>query len=322
MRDGNQHDIHQPHAANPEREHTDEAQQDLDSDRDSVQIGQIFHRVKYKHRAFIFRIEVVVKGQRIPYCLGHLAVVPFVIERDCVKIIGVLDIAHRAIRHIDHRIHVVVAVGKHVLDDANNLIGNALNAHGFAQRVLSREQFLFHVGTQHGDAAVGEVFLLSKETAFPDFDMADLLVAGVCPPDVVVVAARPVGHQTLFVHFRRHALDHGNFCAEEIQILTTEANLCARLAAACLQRSSPGENCHQVAAKGLEGHHQCVLKTGPIRQQKYDGGNAPRHAQHGEQRAALVVAQRLVGLFAEIRKHGYSCRSASTGGSSAAFRAG
>src|SRR5207237_1351318 len=128
-----------------------------------------------------------------------------------VKVIGVLNVAHGAVGQVDHGVHVVVAVGEHVLDDADHLVGNALDAHRLPQRVLPGKQFLLYLCTQHSYTAVREVFLVTKETAFTDFDVTDLPVTGVGSPDVVVAAARPIGHEALLVHLGRNSLAHGSF---------------------------------------------------------------------------------------------------------------
>src|SRR5919109_4762461 len=126
---------------------------------------------------------------------------------------------------------------------------------------------------------MSEVFLFAKKAAFTDLDVTDLLVGRICSPNVVIIASRAIGHQALLIHLRRHSLDHGNLCPQEIQIFAGEANLSASLAAAGLQRSSSRENRHQVAAERLECDHQRVLKSRPISQQKYDRGNSPGPAQ-------------------------------------------
>ena len=90
---------------------------------------------------------------------------------------GVLEIAHGAEWNVDHAIHIVVTVGDHVLEHANDLIGNAVNAHRLPDRILAGEKFLFHVVAEDGDAAVSEVLLFAKEAALGDIYVSNPLIA-------------------------------------------------------------------------------------------------------------------------------------------------
>ncbi len=111
----------------------------------------------------------------------------------------------------------------HVLQDANHLVGNAIDANAFADGILPGKQLLLHVISENSDAAMGEVFLLAKETSFAHFHAANLLVAGVGSADVVVVAARAVSHAALLVHLRGHALQRRHFRAHIVEIVVRQA---------------------------------------------------------------------------------------------------
>ena len=126
----------------------------------------------------------------------------------------------------------------------------------------------------------------------------------------------------LLEYFGREALEQRHFVADVIQVFDRETDFASRLGAARLLRGASGKHEDQVGPERAEGSPQAALEARAVGQQQHHGGDAPRHAQHGEDAAPLVVAQRAVGLDSQFAEHGYSCLMASTGASSAALRAG
>ena len=53
LRHRDQHDVHQADAANAQRQRADEAQQNFQADGDDFELVNLFHEVKYAHRAAI-----------------------------------------------------------------------------------------------------------------------------------------------------------------------------------------------------------------------------------------------------------------------------
>ena len=84
----------------------------------------------------------------------------------------------------------------------------------------------------------------------------------------------------------------------------------------------PGKTPTAVAPKLSKDVLDGTAETIAVGQQQHDRRDAPGHAQHGEQRLAQIVPHGAVGLLEQIAVHVYSLRSASTGCSSAALRAG
>ena len=123
-------------------------------------------------------------------------------------------------------------------------------------------------------------------------------------------------------HFGREPFEQRHFVADVVQIFDRETDFASRLGAARLLRGAAGKYEDQIGAKGAERRPQTALEARAISQKQHDGGDAPGHAQHGEDAASFVVAQGAVGLGSKLVDHGYSCLMASTGASSAAFRAG
>ncbi len=126
----------------------------------------------------------------------------------------------------------------------------------------------------------------------------------------------------LLEHFGRKPLEQRHFVADVVQIFDRETDFASRLGAARLMRGAAGKHEDQVGAEGAERRPQTALEARAIGQKQHHGGDAPGHAQHGEDAASLVVAQRAIGLGSKLVDHGYSCLMASTGASSAALRAG
>src|SRR5215831_20381585 len=78
LRHGDKHDVHQSHPADAEREQTDEAEQNLDSGRDDLQVEQIGEYVEHKDGAVIFGIKAMVKRHGLTNRLHDLGVVTLV----------------------------------------------------------------------------------------------------------------------------------------------------------------------------------------------------------------------------------------------------
>ena len=66
----------------PEREQADEAQQDLDSSGDDLQVNQVGEHIEDKHSAFVLGIKVVVKRHRIADRFHHLGVIALIFHDD------------------------------------------------------------------------------------------------------------------------------------------------------------------------------------------------------------------------------------------------
>src|SRR5437667_442126 len=96
----------------------------------------------------------------------------------------------------------------------------------------------------------------------------------------------------------------------------------ACLVAASLLRSATGKHANGGGPEALEDDLDCLAESVAIREEQHNGCDPPSHSGHGQQSASEVVAHGGIGLFEEIAMHSYSLRSASTGSSSAARRAG
>src|SRR6185437_916495 len=105
-------------------------------------------------------------------------------------------------------------------------------------------------------------------------------------------------------------------------VIQLQTDLRSCFGTAGLLRRASREHADDLRAERGEYSVYRAAESRTVRQQQHDGSNAPGHAQHGEHGAAAIVLHRSVGLSEEVFEHSYSLRSASTGSSIAAFRAG
>jgi len=111
-------------------------------------------------------------------------------------------------------------------------------------------------------------------------------------------------------------------CGECVYIIHRKADKIAGFLSAGLHGSAVGDYDHQLAAEIGKNVRAGLAKAISVGEQHDYGRNAPRHTEHGKCRTPAIVAHGCVGFLEQIAKHVYSCLSASTGCSKAAFRAG
>src|SRR5207248_2103326 len=110
---------------------------------------------------------------------------------------------------------------------------------------------------------------------------------------------------------------------EDVDIFKRQAQLLACLLAASLHRGTSGNHDHQLSSEIGEDVGAGLAEPVTISQQHDNGSDAPRHTKYGQGGAAPVVPHGIVSFLEQIPNHRhYSCRSASTGSSIAALRAG
>ena len=169
---------------------------------------------------------------------------------------------------------------------------------------------------------MGKVFLIAKKHALADSHTANARIDGVHAGHGVVLAAGAVGDERLFVDLGRHAGEQRNLVVQVVEVVASHLDRNTGLRAASLHLRPTIPDGDLVPAKALESDEEAALEPVPVGEEQNDRGNAPSHAQHGQQAAAAVVLEGRVGLAEQIAKHSYSARKASTGSSNAALRAG
>ena len=149
-----------------------------------------------------------------------------------------------------------------------------------------------------------EVVGLVEEGSFRDIHLAHASVRGINAADAIVRAARAEGDQAVLEGLRGNVLQQRHFGADVVEIIDVETDLRSCLGASSLQLGAAGKDEYEIGAEGAKCRPQSALEAGPVREQQDDRRNAPRHSEHGQHAAALVVAQRVVGLGCEIDDHG------------------
>ena len=168
--------------------------------------------------------------------------VAFVLHDDCGQVVGVGQIAHGAEGDVHVLVDVVVTVLDLVLEDADDLIRDAVDADLLSDGVLAGEKFLFRVGADYGYAGVGEVVCLAEEGAFGDVHAAHGAVGGVDSADAVGGAAGAVGGEALLGHFRGDVLQQWDFGADVIEVVYGEADLSSCFRASGLEFGASGKD--------------------------------------------------------------------------------
>src|SRR5208337_2595286 len=218
------------------------------------------------------------------------------------------EVAHGAERDVDFAVQVVVAILNNAFEHTNNLVGNAVNPHLFAQRVRAREQLLLDVGAEHGHAAVRVFVELGEEGAIFHVHAPHVRIVRINSADPVTAAPRAIGDGALLGGFGRDALEQRHLGLKVIEIVDGKFDFAASLGAARLQGGASGEDEDQVRAPGAESDPQAPLETGAVGEQQHDGRDAPSHAEHSKYAAAAIVLERAVGLAGEFENHSYSVR--------------
>jgi hypothetical protein len=116
--------------------------------------------------------------------------------------------------------------------------------------------------------------------------------------------------------------DLGKVRTEDVNIVLGEADLDSRFLPAGLHAGLAGNDDDDLGPEIGKDIVNGLAKTIAISEQHDHGGNSPAHAQHGQRRAAPIMAHGGVRFLKQVAEHCYSWRRASTGCSRAARRAG
>jgi len=168
-------------------------------------------------------------------------VIALVFHGDGVEVIGVGEVAHGAERDVDLAVHVVVAILDDVFEDADDFVGNSIDADFFTERGLAGKQLLLDVGAEDGDAAVGVFVEFGEEGTLFDVDAAHVLIVGIDSADAVTAAAGAVGDGALLEGFGRDALEQRHFGLQVVEVVDGELDFAAGFGAAGLERGASGK---------------------------------------------------------------------------------
>src|SRR5271169_2821651 len=282
------------------------------------------------------------------------------VEPDSVEIVIVFDDIHRVVRNVDDAVVVVVAFLHARLSNADDFKSDSVDANGLADGGHAGKQFVARFGSEDGIKAVLQIVGVVEEAPFLEFEIPDVEHGGIEALHGKSEGTVLVLHGGIFLQHARNVTAEWNVVAQQFDVVVGEAHKHAGLVAASLLRGAAGEDAHGGGAEAFENILDGAPEAVAIGEQQNDSGNAPGHARHGEQSPAQVVAHGGNGLAQKVTVsdqnrsaqngsrarpvagagiwtasehfgvrhlvwqmfHVYSLRSASTGSSAAARRAG
>ena len=118
-----------------------------------------------------------------------------------------------------------------------------------------------------------------------------------------VKVSRVVLDAGLLADFGRDMGDLGKVGGQCLNVILGESNKVSGLLSAGLHGSAARDYDDELGPEIGEDVGAGPAKAIPIREQHDDGGDAPRHAQHGERGAAAIVPHGAVGFLEQIMKH-------------------
>jgi hypothetical protein len=101
-----------------------------------AQVEQVGKDVEDKDGALVLGIELMVKSHRPAHGLRNSLVVALVFHGDRAQVVRVGEVVHGAERDVHFSVHVFVAILDDVFEHSGDLVGNAVEPHFFAERVL------------------------------------------------------------------------------------------------------------------------------------------------------------------------------------------
>src|SRR5467141_984587 len=228
----NQHDVHQPDAANSQGQRTYESQQHPESSAHDRELVIILLEVGDEYGSVIIRAEVVVAGEYGAHHAGKLLMIlPLVVHENAGDVLRIVEIAHRAERDCHQSVVVIVATLHFVPVNADHLKAHAVDPDTLPQSLFAREQSPLRLIADHNHAGVFHLILIAKAAAAGYVEAANALVYGVDAREKKIGESACVvlnGHATL-VENRSHPFHHRHFVADVVDIRQLQTHFATRL---------------------------------------------------------------------------------------------
>src|SRR5262249_26949428 len=246
-----------------------------------------------------------------------------IVHPDAVDVLQILHLSHGVEWDQDLTIRVVIAALLHLgSKNANNLEAHAIESNLLADCVPPREEFRLGVRTDYRYTCSDFIIVIIEEASHVDGIVENFLDIGVVAIHRKSECSIFELHRVLLVGRRTHVLGQRNGARDVLHILDLETDFRSCFRTTCLHgraiRPYADDLCSPIGEDSVDG----APETSAIGQQEHYSGDAPRHSQHGKRGTATVMLHRSVCLSEQIANHNYSFRSASTGCSIAALRAG
>ena len=111
LSDRNQHDIHQPDAADSQRKRANESHQDLQSHGDDFELVHLRHQVEYSHRLVSVWLNLCCIARIVRTDCSSCSYSRSLIgEPDRVQVVRIFQIAHGGEGNVDDAVDVVVSL--------------------------------------------------------------------------------------------------------------------------------------------------------------------------------------------------------------------
>src|SRR6266852_9395818 len=251
----NQHDVHQPDAADAQGQRTDKGEQHFESSAHDGELVKVLLEVGDEHGSVIVRPEVVVASEYGPHHAGELLMIlPFVVHENAGDVLRVVEIAHGAERDCHQSVVVIVAALHFVLVNADHLKAHAVDPNTLPQSLFAREQSPLRLIADHHHAGVLHLILIAKAAAAGYVEAANALVHRVDAGEEKIGESASVvlnGHATL-VENRGDPLYHRHFVADVVDIGQLQSHFASGFCAARLQRRSSRVCSNYVSAPRAE----------------------------------------------------------------------
>src|ERR1700674_4675092 len=174
---GNQHDIHQPDAADSQGQRADKSEQHFESSAHDRELVIVLLEGGDEHGSVIIRAKVVVACEYRPHHAGELLMIlPLVVHEDAGDVPRVIEIAHCAERDCHQSVVVIVATLHFVVVNADHLKAHAVDPNTLPQSLFAREQSPLRLIAYHHYAGMLHLILIAKAAAAGYVKAANALV--------------------------------------------------------------------------------------------------------------------------------------------------
>ena len=176
----NQHDVHQPDAADAERQRANESQQDFERRSHDRELVKVLLEIGDEDSALIIGAEVVMPGEHAAHHARELLMIPpVIIHKNSGDVLRIVEVAHGAEGDDDHAVVVVVAALHLVLVNANHLKTDAGDTDALSQSWFTREEPPLGLVTDHGHAGMLHLILFVQAATGGHVEAANALEDGI-----------------------------------------------------------------------------------------------------------------------------------------------
>src|SRR5437762_456432 len=322
--DRNQHDVHDPYAADAQRHRPDKEEQRFDANGDAFHDRLELFPAEHGDGALVIRREVLAISDGGAELLHRLS---FKYRSDRLEdhhagILGVPKIVGGGVRDeggfvVAIEITTVGELHVHGADDSKR---HAFDAHGLADGGLTAEEFLAKAGAKENHAAAFDNVFRRNPTAVGRHFVAHFAVFRKHAADGGTGEALAVRNTLEANRFPGDALDQRRLGLHPFGIFFLEADRLASAFTARLLAGGAGPGNDRALPENFERIHEHTAKARAIAEQECDRDYSPRNAGHRQEAANGVAAKGGPRLFEDFGQHQppASKRRASIGSTEAA----